>query len=192
MIGNRYYVKSCAEFIDNTDTTRVFGFAREEETKKGMDGAQITGAASSYARKYALGGLFLIDDTKDADSTNKHGKDEPKAKEQEKTANLNEEPDIPEHLGQELAPDEVIIKIKEVASKSGETNGKAWTIFAVISETGDRYGTFDVKVAELAKDICSHDLMAKIQWEETKKGKQIVSLIAHIDCTYIAACQPER
>jgi hypothetical protein len=51
------------------------GFAREEEIKKGMDAAQISGAASSYARKYALNGLFAIDDTKDADATNDH-KDE--------------------------------------------------------------------------------------------------------------------
>ena len=49
-----------------------FGYAREEEIKKGMDAAQITGAASSYARKYALNGLFAIDDTKDADATNEH------------------------------------------------------------------------------------------------------------------------
>lgn len=49
-------------------------FAREEEAKKGMDGAQITGSASSYARKYALNGLFLIDDTKDPDASNDHGK----------------------------------------------------------------------------------------------------------------------
>ena len=53
----------------------LFAFAREEETKKGMDGSQITGACSSYARKYALNGLFLIDDVKDSDSTNT-GKDE--------------------------------------------------------------------------------------------------------------------
>lgn len=51
-------------------------FAREEETKKGMDGSQITGASSSYARKYALNGLFCIDDAKDSDSTNTHGKEE--------------------------------------------------------------------------------------------------------------------
>ena len=51
---------------------------REEETKKGMDAAQITGSASSYARKYALNGLFLIDDTKDPDATNTHGKEEKK------------------------------------------------------------------------------------------------------------------
>ena len=53
-------------------------FAREAESKKGMDEAQITGSASSYARKYALNALFAIDDTKDPDATNKHGKDSPK------------------------------------------------------------------------------------------------------------------
>ena len=80
-IGNRFYIKAVAKIIDIEDGSFHFStaFAREEETKKGMDGAQITGASSSYARKYALNGLFLIDDTKDADSTNTHGKDEKKA-----------------------------------------------------------------------------------------------------------------
>ena len=55
------------------------GEAEHAETKKGMDQAQITGSASSYARKYALNGLFAIDDTKDPDATNKHGKDKPRA-----------------------------------------------------------------------------------------------------------------
>ncbi len=59
------------------------GWAREAETKKGMDDAQITGAASSYARKYALNGLFAIDDTKDADATNKHDEEAPPSSEEE-------------------------------------------------------------------------------------------------------------
>lgn len=70
--GGRIYVKATVNFTDGTDKVSVTAYAREEETKKGMDGSQITGAASSYARKYALNGLFLIDDTKDADATNKH------------------------------------------------------------------------------------------------------------------------
>ncbi len=62
--------------ITNEDNSvSAHGWAREEEVKKGMDAAQITGSASSYARKYALNGLFAIDDTKDADATNEH-KDE--------------------------------------------------------------------------------------------------------------------
>lgn len=69
-VGERYYVKAIAKF----NSTEVTAYAREEEIKKGMDGAQITGSASSYARKYALNGLFLIDDTKDSDATNTHEK----------------------------------------------------------------------------------------------------------------------
>jgi hypothetical protein len=75
-IGGRNYVKATATFIDNDWTLSVSASAREEETKKGMDGSQITGAASSYARKYALNGLFLIDDNKDSDFTNTHDKEQ--------------------------------------------------------------------------------------------------------------------
>lgn len=78
MIGNRYYVKANAEVWDGEKRESCCAFAREEEVKKGMDGAQITGAASSYARKYALNGLFLIDDTDDADTMD-NTKPEPKA-----------------------------------------------------------------------------------------------------------------
>ena len=67
-IGNRFYVKATATFTDGTYTHSVTAMAREPETKKGMDESQITGMASSYARKYALNGLFCIDDTKDADT----------------------------------------------------------------------------------------------------------------------------
>lgn len=77
-VADRVYVKATAMLIDETNEeipVQVHGWAREEDVKKGMDAAQITGSASSYARKYALNGLFAIDDTKDADSTNEH-KDE--------------------------------------------------------------------------------------------------------------------
>lgn len=70
MKGDRFYVTACATLID-VETGECYGStasAREEETKKGMDKSQITGSASSYARKYALNGLFLIDDTRDADT----------------------------------------------------------------------------------------------------------------------------
>jgi len=91
-VGGRVYVKATATLsctpirvvmkTDKGDFTKkdnhyidAYGWAREAETKKGMDDAQITGAASSYARKYALNGLFCIDDTKDSDATNTHGKE---------------------------------------------------------------------------------------------------------------------
>ena len=69
-VGGRVYVEAEATFVDGENNITVTAYAREAETKKGMDESQITGAASSYARKYALNGLFLIDDTKDADATN--------------------------------------------------------------------------------------------------------------------------
>ena len=69
-IGERYYIKATAILTDGNDVIENVAYAREEETKKGMDGSQITGASSSYARKYALNGLFLIDDVKDSDTTN--------------------------------------------------------------------------------------------------------------------------
>jgi len=80
----RWYIKSIAELTNGKETFSSIGLAREEETKKGMDGSQITGAASSYARKYALNGLLAIDDTKDSDATNDHGKSQ-ESKPQAKT-----------------------------------------------------------------------------------------------------------
>mgnify|MGYP000679024163 CR=1 FL=1 len=71
MVGNRIYVKSTATIKNEKgECETTTGWAREEETKKGMDGSQITGASSSYARKYALNGLFAIDDNADSDTTN--------------------------------------------------------------------------------------------------------------------------
>ena len=77
-IGNRYYIKATATLIDIESDAIISNsaYAREEETKKGMDGSQITGASSSYARKYALNGLFGIDDNKDSDTTNIQSKEE--------------------------------------------------------------------------------------------------------------------
>ena len=67
-VGNRYYIKANVIVTDGKKMQDVFALAREPENKKGMDESQITGTASSYARKYALNGMWLIDDTKDADT----------------------------------------------------------------------------------------------------------------------------
>jgi len=67
-IGDRYYVKATATLTDGKETISNPAYAREEADKKGMDASQLTGATSSYARKYALAGLFLLDDNKDADT----------------------------------------------------------------------------------------------------------------------------
>lgn len=73
-VGERFYIRATASIMDCESGERAFNtaFAREDADKKGMDGSQITGTASSYARKYALNGLFLIDDTKDADTDAYH------------------------------------------------------------------------------------------------------------------------
>jgi hypothetical protein len=74
-VGGRVYVKATVQVHFEQQHTMTTAFAREEDVKKGMDASQVTGATSSYARKYALNGMFLIDDTKDSDSTNTHGND---------------------------------------------------------------------------------------------------------------------
>ena len=70
MLGTRFYIKATVTLSNGGESVMTTAFAREEEEKKGADSSQITGAASSYARKYALNGLFCIDDTKDSDATN--------------------------------------------------------------------------------------------------------------------------
>lgn len=87
-IGDRFYIKATATISNGTETYSVSAYAREEESKKGMDGSQVTGASSSYARKYALNGLFAIDDTKDSDATNVGKKDEPTEEEKRLLINL--------------------------------------------------------------------------------------------------------
>lgn len=76
-VGGKNYVKAVATIFDGENQISSSAVARESIDKKGMDDAQQTGATSSYSRKYALNGLFGIDDTKDADATNTHGKDQP-------------------------------------------------------------------------------------------------------------------
>ena len=77
-INDRFYIKAVVTLVDveTGESTTTQAYAREEENKKGMDASQLTGSTSSYARKYALNGMFLIDDTKDADTTNNHGNDQ--------------------------------------------------------------------------------------------------------------------
>lgn len=88
VIGERYYVKATAKVTDTDkkETIEVSAYAREAESVKGMSEPQITGSSSSYARKYALNGLFLIDDTREVDSFNNSAKEQQAAKQGTKTA----------------------------------------------------------------------------------------------------------
>ena len=95
-IGDRLYVKATATLsLGINDQISTTAYAREPLTKKGMDEAQITGATSSYARKYALNGLFCIDDTKDADSMDNTQKTSQKPNYPQKTTNQTNDDDKP-------------------------------------------------------------------------------------------------
>lgn len=76
LVGDRFYVKAVATLtnIEDGSSISTSAYAREDLSKKGQDASQVTGSTSSYARKYALNGLFCIDDTKDSDATNNGGK----------------------------------------------------------------------------------------------------------------------
>lgn len=99
-VGDRYYVRATASITDGDTTHTASAMAREEESKKGMDAAQVTGATSSYARKYCLNGLFGIDDSKDADTDeHKHQQNNAKAPDNNKPANKPRKDDrTPEQL----------------------------------------------------------------------------------------------
>lgn len=97
-IGTRFYVKATATLKVGDEKISVSAFAREEESKKGMDSSQLTGSTSSYARKYALNGLYAIDDTKDADAP----LGEPPTNQTGKKANL---PPKPQNAPPKVTPD---------------------------------------------------------------------------------------
>lgn len=114
-VNARNYVKATIILVNTEKPDEIIetsALAREEREKKGMDGSQITGASSSYARKYALNGMFMIDDTKDSDSTNTHGKEETKTDEEKKQAFLNSKEGMIERLKESLSSD----KLKKVLS----------------------------------------------------------------------------
>lgn len=125
-VGGRVYVKATAMLIDNesdSECIEVCAFARESEVKKGMDESQITGAASSYARKYAMNGLFLLDDTKDADSEDYKKTNDRKAKvEDEVNAKLEKaEKQVAKYTDESLVDPATVVKIKDALKKAGKS-----------------------------------------------------------------------
>lgn len=137
--SERYYVKATATLINDEDgeSVSVSAYAREENNKKGMDLMQLTGATSSYARKYAMNGLFAIDDTKDADTNEYTTSSKPKAvspkatKGQiEKIKKLYTNKELAEILNKKeeeveaLIPKFSVTQADTLISKKGEKNGK--------------------------------------------------------------------
>lgn len=126
--GDRYYIKTTAMLYDSESDNLITNsaFAREDFDKKGMDGSQITGTASSYARKYALNGLFLLDDTKDADTDEFHNETAKKAEvekitdeQYDKICDLFDESSLSAMLG--------YFKVKEVSDLTKDQANKAIT-----------------------------------------------------------------
>ena len=117
-VNGRNYVKAVITLVNiekPDEFIETSALAREEREKKGMDGSQITGASSSYARKYALNGMFMIDDTKDSDSTNTHGKDKT---EQEKVKDfLNSRNGMIERLSEYVKGDKLERMLKNYGVK---------------------------------------------------------------------------
>src|SRR5699024_2670365 len=113
LIGEWHYIKASATVTDGVDNLTVTAYARESETKKGQDLSQITGTASSYARKYALNGLYLIDDTKDADTDEyrNQGNKAPKSASQAEIGNLKKEiiafSNLMKEQGKDVKPEQV-------------------------------------------------------------------------------------
>lgn len=121
MVGERYYVEAHARLtnVENGEYIDNIAYARESETKSGMDASQITGATSSYARKYCLNGLFNIDDTKDADTDNFAEQTQTaKKQEAEAKAKIKKGKDLP--IGQKEA-EELLTLMKTITDKNGNS-----------------------------------------------------------------------
>ncbi|ELX4483120.1 ERF family protein [Escherichia coli] len=133
LIGDRYYVKATATLSDGEDVIAVTAYAREEESKKGMDASQLTGATSSYARKYALNGLFCIDDAKDPD-TDAYAKQTNQQPRQQKNPPKQQQQKAPPN------PDEVLARFCDAAAKAPDEKAlkdifaKCWKLLPENSE----------------------------------------------------------
>ncbi|WP_247191179.1 ERF family protein [Escherichia coli] len=155
LIGNRYYVKATATLSDGEDEIAVTAYAREEESKKGMDASQLTGATSSYARKYALNGLFCIDDAKDPD-TDAYAKQTNQQPRQQK-APPKQQPQQPKAPPN---PDEVLARFCDAAAKAQDANklreifGKCWKLLPKDSEQQQKAkDVYDIRLKELNGEI---------------------------------------
>lgn len=145
-IGDRNYVEATATLCD-LDAEESFiestAHAREEEVKKGMDGSQITGAASSYARKYALAGLFCIDNESDSDATNTHGKSnvqkvKSKPEETKQTLNVNEIKKLVEIIESNEVKRETIFDLYKVKDLTDLTPVQGKNIIENINKIKDK------------------------------------------------------
>ncbi|HFI6269118.1 TPA: ERF family protein [Escherichia coli] len=151
LIGDRYYVKATATLSDGEDSISATAFAREEKEQKGMTAGQLTGATSSYARKYALNGLFCIDDAKDLD-TDAYAKQTGQQPRQQK----NPPKQQPQQQKAPPNPDEVLARFCDAAAKAQDANklreifGKCWKLLPKDSEQQQKAkDVYDIRLKEL-------------------------------------------
>lgn len=147
MVGNRYYVKATATVTDGEKSISTTAYAREADERKGMDSSQVTGSSSSYARKYALNGLFCIDDTKDADTMDNTEKPKPapksKAKaEPRKVESLRSISEVARGLG--ITNDE----IKELMKRHYNKNTSAELTDAEAADFDKNFVTFAAEIKD--------------------------------------------
>jgi len=177
LIGDRYYVVATATAINVEkidETIVVTASAREEETKKGMDPSQITGASSSYARKYALNGLLDIDDTKDADATNK-GDSTPKGQVKVAQGTTTQQPKngLPP-----IDPSSVLT--------FGKHKGKTWAEMFIDDKSYFNYIINNQKDPNQAQRV--RDLLAKLEADNKKfeqQAKEAAGDYKTIDVDYV-------
>lgn len=155
LIGDRYYVKATATLSDGEDSISATAFAREEKEQKGMTAGQLTGATSSYARKYALNGLFCIDDAKDLD-TDAYAKQTGQQPRQQK----NPPKQQPQQPKAPPNPDEVLARFCDAAAKAQDANklreifGKCWKLLPKDSEQQQKAkDVYDIRLKELKGEI---------------------------------------
>lgn len=162
-VGDRFYVKAIATAKCGDETLTATAYSREQESKKGMDGSQITGAASSYARKYALNGLFLIDDNKDSD-----GK-ESKTKGKEKAVKQPEK--------QSEATGGSITGIpSDYKKKTGEKNGNKWVKHGFQID-GNWYATFSETDTKTLRDSMEQGYQVVVTYTAKGNYKTIAKVV---------------
>lgn len=169
-IGNRVYVKTTATFIDGDLITKAHGWAREDESRKGMDASQLTGSTASYSAKRCLGNLFLIDDAKDSDFTNKHEKEEPKPA----AAPAKKDP---MEMGKMAPPTEGKRAIGKI------TNHKAGTIFHEFSIEGYE-GNFSTKIQGIIDSMLGFKEEGQkvcVTYTETHNGRYVNRYISKVE-----------
>lgn len=153
LIGDRYYIKATAILSDGEDEITATAFAREEKEQKGMSAGQLTGATSSYARKYCLNGLFCIDDAKDLDS-DAYAKQTGQQPRQQKNPPKQQQQKAPPN------PDEVLARFCDAAAKAPDANklreifGKCWKLLPKDSEQQQKAkDVYDIRLKELNGEI---------------------------------------